>query len=141
MVTGLSMPPKRSITERIIRFRSTIERLREPIVVLPQSDMIRDSALKRFEFTYEVCWKTLKAIIVHEGVEDPKFPRATFVAALKFGQLTTDEPWLSMVEDRNVLVHAYYEEFALRVHGKINDYLNAFDSVCIRIEQRYANPT
>lgn len=135
------MAPKRSITERIMLFRKTIERFREPILAVPQNDMVRDSALKRFEFTYEVCWKTLKAILIHEGIEDPKFPRATFASALTHGLLTSDKPWLGMLEDRNILVHAYSEEQAQLVFSKSMEYLTAFDTVCTLIELRYANLT
>ena len=48
----------------------------------PKNDFIRDSAIKRFELTYEACWKLLQTLIRDQGLE-ANSPRGVFKAAFK----------------------------------------------------------
>lgn len=45
--------------ERQADVRESAARLREAVAP-PESDVIRDATIHRFEFTFEVVWKTLK---------------------------------------------------------------------------------
>jgi predicted nucleotidyltransferase len=46
-------------------FERATSRLEEALV-LPKDDIVRDSAIKRFEISFELCWKFLKAYLEEE---------------------------------------------------------------------------
>ena len=46
-----------------------------------ESDILRDSIIQRFEFTYELAWKTLKEYRLHNGMDCENYPRAVLKAA------------------------------------------------------------
>ena len=50
--------------ERLQGVVDSVGRLRQ-VVVLPDSDVVRDSTIQRFEFTFEVTWKALKHYLEH----------------------------------------------------------------------------
>ena len=85
------------------------------------SDLARDSSIQRFEYCYELCWKTSKIFLKdHFGVETFS-PKPCF-RELRKNQLITDEETeilLEMVNDRNLATHTYDEKFAMELFKKI----------------------
>lgn len=69
----------------------------------------KDGALKRFEFTIELLWKTVKVILRYEQI-DCSTPRSCIKEAFRNGLLIFDEIYLDMLEDRNRSSHVYDEE-------------------------------
>ena len=45
------------------------------VAALPETDIVRDAAIQRFEFTFELVSKTLQLYLEHEGLE-PSGPRS-----------------------------------------------------------------
>lgn len=73
----------------------------------PLNEYIRDSAIQRFEFTFELFWKTLKAFSDISG--NPVFsPRDALRNAFQLGLLKDDPQWFEMLEDRNLSTHTYH---------------------------------
>ena len=64
----LSPVSKERFTERQTDVRERAARLAEA-VAQPESELIRDATLQRFEFTFEVVWKTLKRYLERQGHE------------------------------------------------------------------------
>lgn len=77
----------------------------------PKDEFIRDSAIQRFEFTFELFWKLLKEYAVREGL-DPRSPRASIKAAFELGIISDENLFLRMLESRNLVTHTYREEIA-----------------------------
>ena len=48
-----------------IDFDRAVIRLAE-VLALPKSDIVRDSAIQRFQISFELCWKYLKAYLEEE---------------------------------------------------------------------------
>lgn len=46
----------------------------ESIVQKPIDDIVRDATIQRFEYTYELAWKTLKRYLKSENVVDETVP-------------------------------------------------------------------
>ena len=44
------------------QFEEALSRFRE-VLQMPKTDVIRDSAIQRFEFTLDLAWKTVKAFL------------------------------------------------------------------------------
>ena len=115
--------------ERQTDVRESAARLAEA-VAQTESDLIRDATIQRFEFTFEVVWKTLKLYLERQGHECGG-PRPTLKKAFPENLIPTPEEadvWLEMLEDRNLTSHAYDEELACRIYshivGSYSDLLN-----------------
>jgi nucleotidyltransferase substrate binding protein (TIGR01987 family) len=76
-------------------FTAAVTRL-EQALALPKDDIIRDSAIQRFEISFELCWKFLKAHLEEEHNAICTSPRTCFRAAFKNGVLDNDPFWIDL---------------------------------------------
>ena len=120
-------------------FRSlndAISRLEEAVVMpLDEHRIIIDATIQRFEFTFELFWKTLKRFMSLEGVET-KTPRETLKKAFQFEWIDNEEMWLSMLADRNEMSHVYDEEKAKEIFCRIQKYAPIFRSVYSMLSEK-----
>lgn len=105
-------------------FRQSLERFRE---ILKQEKTVanRDSAIKRFEFTSELAWKTIQKFLREQKIAC-RSPKECLEAAFQFGLVADDPLWMEALEDRNKTVHTYDEKFADEVYGRLPNYLKIF---------------
>jgi nucleotidyltransferase substrate binding protein (TIGR01987 family) len=102
---------------RLEDFRSALARL-DDALGQPLDEYVRDAAIQRFEFSFELAWKCVQALARLEGL-DVASPRAAFRAALKLGLIQDDPAWLSMMDDRNLSSHTYDLDLAEAVYGRL----------------------
>jgi len=95
----------------------------------PESEFIRDASIQRFEFTYELLWKTLKAFLEEIHGVRAVSPRQVFKEAFALDLIENEEIFLDMIEARNTLAHTYNEKQAIKVYQKLPGFLEAFKSV------------
>ena len=90
-------------------------------------EIIRDSLIQRFEFTYELTHKTLKEAMQYLGVTlENSFPRTIFKKAYVNNLISDDMVWIRLLEDRNSTSHIYNEKLADEVANRIvKDYVKA----------------
>ncbi|WP_164930610.1 HI0074 family nucleotidyltransferase substrate-binding subunit [Aquifex aeolicus] len=95
----------------------------------------RDSAIQRFEFTFELMWKVLKVFLEKEGILC-RSPRSCIRAFFNAGYSTEEETrlMLKMVEDRNLTVHTYNEKLAEEIFSRLESYVKIFRSIYETIE-------
>ena len=103
-------------------FKKSLDRLEE---VLKQEKTIinRDAAIKRFEFTAELGWKTIQQFLRGKNI-NCQSPRSCLEEAFKFGLVEDEQSWLTMLNDRNLTVHTYNEEVAENVYKNLKNYLS-----------------
>ncbi len=85
------------------------------------SDVERDAAIQRFEYTFEAVWKAGQLFLRdREGVETGS-PKACVRAAREAGRLSDSETEaaLTMADDRNLSVHAYNEDLAKAIFSRL----------------------
>jgi len=85
----------------------------------------RDSVILNFLLTYETCWKALKQALATEGLEAAS-PKEVFRQAFRAGWLASEEPWLAMIKDRNLIAHTYNERTAERLRAGVDRAVVAF---------------
>jgi nucleotidyltransferase substrate binding protein (TIGR01987 family) len=113
------------MTEKIFdSLTQSVGRLAE-ILTEPKTVANRDSAIKRFELTFELSWKSLKKLLEARGIACNS-PRDCFEKAFHAGAIQDDPLWLKMIEDRNLSVHTYDEQLAEDIYGRLKDYLPLF---------------
>ncbi|MBF0148382.1 MAG: nucleotidyltransferase substrate binding protein [Magnetococcales bacterium] len=72
------------------------------------SQLEKEGAIQRFEFAFELAWKTLKDYLEEQGVlVDPVTPRNVVKAAFAAKLLEDAQVWLEMMQHRNLLSHRY----------------------------------
>ncbi|MHB8170117.1 MAG: HI0074 family nucleotidyltransferase substrate-binding subunit [Thermincolia bacterium] len=89
-------------------FANAVKRLKDAVEVLKQNnaiDVVRDGVIQRFEFTYELAWKTIKEYLEDIGIVDRNSPKAVIKEAYAQKLITDEKSWLLMINDRNLSSH------------------------------------
>ena len=112
------MSPKR-IKELLDDYQKAVSRLEESLKEsLSKGSIVIDGTLQRFEFTFELAWKVLKAVLEFQGIEATT-PRAAIKEAFRAKWIKNGQGWIDMLEDRNKTSHIYNEEQAAGIYKKI----------------------
>ncbi len=115
------------------KFKRAFERLREG-VGRANDELTRDGVIQRFEFTFELLWKTLKIFLEREGIQ-AKTPRDCFKETFKLGWLDNEEIYLNMLMDRNKLSHLYQQSESEKIFQRIkNEYLSCLAVLLQKLE-------
>lgn len=111
----------RSLDFKFMNLEKAYHRLQEACNAYDgQNDMIRDSVIQRFEFSYELSHKVLCEFLKYEGVTlQNTFPRTIYKKAYASGLLEDEKVWLQLLEDRNATLHIYSEKLANEIAGRI----------------------
>ncbi|MBI3019956.1 MAG: nucleotidyltransferase substrate binding protein [Parcubacteria group bacterium] len=109
-------------------FEKAVARLDE-ILQEKKNDIVRDSAIKRFEIVFDLGWKTLRAFLEEERNISCSYPRACFREA--FGQdiIEHDTFWIDVTSMRNYTVHTYKEALAEKVYAGLPKALEYFQKL------------
>lgn len=105
----------------------SVGRLAE-ILKRPKTVANRDSAIKRFELTFELAWKSAKTYLGNKGIVC-RSPRDCLMEAFRLGLIADHPLWLKMIEDRNLSVHTYNEKLADAIYGRLQNYLRLFEEL------------
>jgi nucleotidyltransferase substrate binding protein (TIGR01987 family) len=118
----------KSLEKALLQLSDALEESESPIV--------RDACLQRFEFCYELLWKTLKVFLddIH-GVRAVS-PRQVFKEAFALSIIDEELTFVEMIESRNTLSHTYNEEQATKIYVKCADYLEAMKNVLAQLNKQ-----
>ena len=94
----------------------------EGALAQPVNEFVRDSAIQRFEFTFELFWKSLKGYAEESGVEAYS-PRDSLRTAFQLGVIQENSDWFQMLQDRNLTSHTYNEVTAETIYSHLPSYL------------------
>lgn len=118
---------------KLENLNKALKRLKEAAAEMNENhsnDVIRDGLIQRFEFTYELAWKTTKDYLEDIGIMDKNSPKAVFKEAYGQKLIKNEEAWLYMIKDRNMTSHLYQEKMAKEIAERIiNCYINEFDKL------------
>ena len=124
---------------KVNNFTNALARLKEGIAKYDEADdLLRDGVIQRFEFTFELAWKTLKAVFEDEGLTGLNSPKTVLREAFAAGLINDDELWLSMLSDRNSTAHIYSEQLAIEICQHIQrkyvvELVNLLEKIKIRL--------
>lgn len=128
----------RSIDFKFMNLEKAYKKLEEACKVYDgENDMIRDSVIQRFEFTYELTHKTLQELMRFEGVTlENTFPRTIFKKAYANGVIEDEKVWLRLLEDRNATSHIYSEKLADEIANRIRgEYVQVIGKLVERLKE------
>lgn len=111
--------------QKIENYKNAGARLSEALAEYaknPNSTVIRDGVMQRFEFTFELAWKSLREYMEDQGASmDAIFSKQVFKAAYAAEIISDGQVWLDMLTSRNVTSHVYDDAQAAQVVADIRD--------------------
>ena len=76
--------------------------------ILTLSDLEKEGLIRRFKFTFELAWKTLKDKMQEDGIMIDKIsPKFILKLAYNSKYINNIEVWIAMVNDRNLISQTY----------------------------------
>jgi len=84
------------------------------------TEYMQDSIIQRFEFTFELLWKTLKFYLLVQWFEE-KTPRNILKKAFQIDLIEDIDLFLDMIDIRNLTSHTYDEILAEEVYKFIKE--------------------
>lgn len=107
--------------ERKVDFKKSTNRLNEALKE-EATNLEIDGILHRFEFTFELAWKTMKDCLEDQGIVSRiKTPREIIKEAFAAGLIENGEIWMDMMISRNELSHLYDEETSREIFDDIKE--------------------
>lgn len=113
---------------RLENFSNAMDRLNEALALPDESSFKVDVCVKRFEFTYETCKKTLESALQYLEIFT-KNPREVIRESEKQGFISGLEIWNDMRDDRNDSSHEYNERKVAQIAKNAPRYLKEFEYV------------
>lgn len=105
--------------ERREEYVKALARLREALIE-EENEIVIDGILHRFEFTFELAWKTMKDYLEYQGiVENIGSPRETIKLSFKYKIIEDGEGWIEMMLSRNSLSHIYDNSTSRQIYNNI----------------------
>ena len=87
----------------------------------PYTDFIRDASIQRFEYVFELSWKTMKVAADYMGTLCNS-PREAIKTAFKMQWIQTPEDWFEAMEARNKTSHTYNEQLAKEIFAIVKKF-------------------
>ena len=100
----------------------------------------QDGVIQRFEFTFELLWKTLREYLAFLG-KSINNPRDTLKESFREQIIADEQTFLDMLEDRNLSTHSYDFETTRRIFGHIQSkYVEAMQALLAELKKRISFP-
>lgn len=100
----------------------------------------RDAIVKRFEYSFELCWKTIKEFLSTNFGSSIMYPKEAFRGLVKLEMISPEETeiLIIMVDDRNFTAHTYDEEFINGLVKRLPRYYEVMEKVMKLIKGKMA---
>jgi nucleotidyltransferase substrate binding protein (TIGR01987 family) len=99
---------------------------------------LRDSLIKRFEYTNEMLWKYMKTYLEKVVKKTPKIigPRSIARAACNAKLITEQQAQkaIDMIDYRNLTSHIYKEEIAIKIRNVIPEYYKLIKAIIDKLK-------
>ncbi len=126
------------VKERLDVARSALSALESALMRPTLSDLERDGAIQRFEFTWEAVLRAAQTYLFEYEKISVASPKNIIRALLQAGLLDEQEAHnlLTMADDRNLTVHTYNEKFAQALFARLPNHLRLLQHLFTEIETR-----
>ncbi len=94
--------------QRFQNFEKAFLLLSDALENSPGSKLEKEGVIQRFEYTFELAWKTMKDYLNFGGITS-HLPRDVIKEAFAHNLIDNGQIWIEMLESRNILSHTYDE--------------------------------
>lgn len=100
-----------------------------------EREAFRDSVIQRFEFTFELAWKTMQAWLKDQGVQ-ANSPKQALGESFGSGLIKDETGWAELQEARNMTRHTYDPARALEVVALVRAKgISLFDELAAQLDR------
>ncbi|MFN3996583.1 nucleotidyltransferase substrate binding protein [Algoriphagus sp.] len=125
--------------QRFENFNKAFSKLNEAIDLSSAeslSELEIEGLIQRFEYTYELSWKTLQDVIKKRGYLDIGGPGAVLKQAFELGLIDNPEGWRRLKKSRELTSHTYYSGTAMVIYEDIkSEYVFLFEFLKEKLEE------
>ncbi len=129
---------------RFDNFKRAVALLREAVETGNERALSRleeEGVIQRFEYTWELAWKTLRDYLENQGIVlETVTPHTVIRAAFAAKIIKDGEPWMEALDARNRMSHTYdidaFEKIIERIEA---DYLPALEALEMRLLKEEKN--
>ena len=93
--------------QRFNNFERAFAQLERGMQQSVYNDLEKEGMIQRFEYTYELAWKTLQDYAEYLGFNDVKGPKIALAKALELGIIEDASGWNDLHRYRNMSAHTY----------------------------------
>ncbi len=123
----------RSDTPKLQSFAKAIQRLAEALEA-PPSDLVRDAAIQRFEFSFELGWKAIQELMRQQG-QSCQSPKSCLREAFKQGWIDDENAGIHILDDRNLTSHSYDENLAIAIYHRPPQHVRFLQQLLGQLEE------
>lgn len=125
--------------QRFSNFNKALQKLKEAVdksKTESLTELEKEGLIQRFEYTYELAWKTLQDLIKHKGYEGINGPNPVLTQAFQINLIHKADSWKRLNQSRQLTSHTYDSETANDiVNDIINEYFDLFADLQNTLEQ------
>lgn len=125
--------------QRFSNFRKALAKLGEVAAhrtIEELSELETEGLIQRFEYTYELAWKTLQDLLRDKGYLDIAGPNPVIEQAFHDGYIKNSEAWKKMKKSRELTSHTYNSETAEDIaESVIDSYYGLFTDLEKKLEE------
>lgn len=127
------------LTRRLSDAESALARLGEVLAIDRPTDIERDAAIQRFEFTFEAVWKAAQRYLAVVEQIEAGSPDAVIRSCREVGIGDEDsaEARLRAAEDRNLTSHMYNEALVEAIFARLPEHRDSLVAWHAEIAARY----
>ena len=127
------------VNQRLVQAHKVLKSLEE-VLSMEVNAIIRDAAIKRFEYSIEITWKLAQSYLRTRESLDVASPRRVIRSCFEIGFLNDAQTkqFLDMLNDRNLTTHTYDEEAAESIYSKLDGYYSSLKFLVDRIANELA---
>jgi nucleotidyltransferase substrate binding protein (TIGR01987 family) len=125
-----------SVSDSLAIFEKALATLEELASGSLDDQVVRDAAIKRFEYSWDTGWKAAREFLLREHGLDLKSPKSVIRGCMEVQLVDPDEAeqLLRIAEDRNRTVHTYDEKTALQIAARLTAHVAALRSLASAIK-------
>jgi len=128
--------------QRFVNYKKALSKLSEIAedkdarFILELSELEIEGIIQRFEYTFELAWKTLQDLLRSKGFNEISGPNPVIEQSFADGYITDGQKWRKMKKSRELTSHTYNKAIANEIAGDvIETYYVLFKELEIRLEK------
>ena len=122
------------LDSKLISFEQALATFKQALLDDP-SDLERDGAIQRFEYCFDLSWKSLKRYLEAKGLFDLNSPKSVFVAGYSEGIIEDEAIWSTIILKRNASVHTYNQQLAESLFAEVPAYYKAMNDLLQKLKR------
>ncbi|MBI2605125.1 MAG: nucleotidyltransferase substrate binding protein [Deltaproteobacteria bacterium] len=114
-----------------------LDSLKKAVATAPKNELERDGVIQRFEYTFEMAWKSIRKCLFELGRKEvSSSPKPVLRDALEENLISDIQQWFEFLEARNFTSHTYNELSANEVYSRAKDFPPVAETLLEKLKAR-----